>query len=75
MNKKFVSGDFPAKHIFLNSTIKVFRQQQCIAMQWRQRLTANLEELHEVVKLAVDISADSDGAVDSLASNSNHVNT
>ena len=40
-----------------------------------QRLTANLEELHEVVKLAVDISADSDGAVDSLASNRNHVNT
>ena len=36
-----------------------------------QRLTANLEELHEVVKLAVDISADSDGAVDSLGSNSN----
>ena len=34
-----------------------------------QRLTANLEELHEVVKLAVDISADSDGAVDSLRSN------
>ena len=70
MNKKFVSGDFPAKNIFLNSTLKVFRQQQ-----WRQRLTANLEELHEVVKLAVDISADSDGAVDSLASNRNHVNT
>ena len=40
-----------------------------------QKPTSNLEELHEVVKLAVDISADSDGAVDSLASNRNHVNT
>ena len=35
----------------------------------QEGLTANLEELHEVVKLAVDISTDRDGAGHSLAGN------